>query len=195
MKKITFIITTIFSALLISCSSSDGRDGIDGINGIDGKDGLDGTSESSVPQVFEFYPGGDAKWEMNSNFNRYQITYVPYPKDILLKPQDVILMYRLEQVLDGDIGLWRQMPQPYINNQGALFYNFDFTTTTFGVFLEAVNFDIANLEQMDLIESEVFQIVIIPSAYLNLSGKTDYSDLNSVLQSLGLDENDVQRID
>ena len=195
MKKITFTIAAFLIALLISCSSSDGEDGIDGVDGLDGIDGVDG-SDGAQPVIFSYLPNNET-WELNESQNRFQVTFETYIYDLILDEDDVILVYRLEQVYDDGTILWRQMPQPYINGQGLLFYNFDFAIDFFSIYLEAANFDIADLEQTSLIEDEEFRIVIVPSIWIDdaTSSKTDYSDLKVLMQSLDLNEDAIIRLE
>lgn len=198
MRKINLIFTTLFIALLISCSGSDGQDGIDGVDGSDGIDGIDGKdgSDANEPVIFSYVPYNET-WELNESQNRYQITFETYIYDLELEEDDVIFVYRLEQVYDDGTIVWRQMPQPYMNDQGILFYNFDFAIDFFSIYLEAADFNISDLQQTSLIEDEEFRIVIVPSTWIDttLSSKINYSDIGTVMQSLNLNEDDIIRLE
>ena len=187
MKKITFTITTIFSALLISCSGSDGRDGI---NGIDGKDGVDGADANLTIAIFEIAPD----FEINANANYYETPYEFFPNGESIENDDVVLAYRLEFIASDGTDVWRQLPQPYFSDQGTLYYNFDYAIDGFTIYLEA-DFDISTLQQTSLVEDQIFRVVIIPSEMIGLSSKTDLSDLSVVMHSFGIDQNNLQRLD
>lgn len=180
MKKITIVLGAFLTLFLISCEGSQGPPGPPGLDGLDG---LDGASFEAA--AFEI----EENMEFNSDLNRYDVL-LQYPSDITLLPDDVVLIYRLEEV-DNGLDVWRQLPQPFFSEQGLLYYNFDFTQENYGVFLEP-EFD-ANLVTADLTENQVFRIVIIP-ANLGLSAKMDESNISSVMSALGISEKEVQKI-
>lgn len=173
MKKITLIIGAFLTLLIVSC----GNDGRDGLDGLDGSNFEAAAFEIEVDMV------------LNTNLNRYEFAEEPYPSDITLIADDVVLMYRLEEVNNG-LEVWRQLPQPFFSDDGLLFYNFDFTLNHYGVFVEP-EFDAAIIPA-DLVLAQVFRIVIVPGD-LGTS-KVDTSNISAVLSSLGIDENDIKRI-
>ena len=74
----------------------------------------------------------------------------------------------------------------------VLFYNFDFTQADFGLFVEP-EFD-ANLIPLELVQAQVFRIVVIPTDF-GTSSKMDQSNISSVLNALDIDEKDISRIE
>ncbi|HZJ19921.1 MAG TPA: collagen-like protein, partial [Pricia sp.] len=171
------VLGAFLTLFLVSCEGDPGPPGFDGL------DGLDGAAFEAA--AFEI----DVDMQLNTGSNRYEVL-LQYPSDITLLPDDVVLIYRLEEVNNG-FDVWRQLPQPFFSDTGLLYYNFDFTQNNYGVFLEP-EFD-ATLVTTDLVNGQVFRIVIIP-ADLGTSAKMDKSNLGSVMSSLGISEKDVQKI-
>ncbi len=177
MKNVIRVLGAFLTLFLVSCTGDPGPPGPPGF------DGLDGAAFEAA--AFEI----DVDMEFNTGLNRYE-ALLQYPSDITLLPDDVVLIYRLEEV-DNGLDVWRQLPQPFFSDQGLLYYNFDFTQNDYGVFLEP-DFDAA-LVATDLIDGQVFRIVIVP-ADLGTTAKMDKSNLNSVMSSLGISEKEVQKI-
>jgi hypothetical protein len=74
-------------------------------------------------------------FEVTTNFN----TANGYTKIVGLNPaifaSDVVLVYHLYDVVNGQ-DVWRPMPQTYyIDNGGAIDYNFDFTRNDVKIFM------------------------------------------------------------
>ncbi|SDE60443.1 hypothetical protein SAMN05421636_10697 [Pricia antarctica] len=180
MKNVATVLGTFLTLFLVSCTGDPGPPGFDGL---DGQDGIDGAAFEAA--AFEI----DVDMDFNTGLNRYE-ALLQYPSDITLLPDDVVLIYRLEEI-DNGLDVWRQLPQPFFSDQGLLYYNFDFTQENYGVFLEP-EFDAA-LVANDLIDGQVFRVVIIP-ADLGTTAKMDKSNLSSVMSSLGITEKDVQKI-
>src|SRR5680860_609663 len=173
MKNVALVLGAFLTLFLVSCTGDSGPPGPAG------QDGLDGAAFEAA--AFEI----DVDMDFNTGLNRYE-ALLQYPSDITLLPDDVVLIYRLEEI-DNGLDVWRQLPQPFFSDQGLLYYNFDFTQENYGVFLEP-EFD-ATLVATDLIDAQVFRIVIVP-ADLGTTAKMDKSNLSSVMSSLGITEKD-----
>ena len=184
MRKLGVVFGAVLTLFLVSCSGNDGRDGFDGLDGLNGQDGVDGSLFEAA--AFEF----EIDLVLNTDANIYEFGPETFPNDITLIADDVILMYRLEEVNDG-LDVWRQLPQPFFAEQGLLFYNFDFTLADYGIFVEP-EFD-ATLIPANLVQQQVFRIVVIPGD-LGTSSKLDTSNISSVLNSLGISEKDIQKV-
>jgi len=117
--------------------------------------------------------------------------YPPYPADIkpLVLPNDKLLVYRLEGVTDNNLDIWRQLPQPFFADQGLLYYNFEFTQDGYTLLVEP-EFD-ANLVPADLIQKQVFRILVVPTD-LGTIAKVDTANLNAVMNGLGISEKDIR---
>ncbi|MFS4416818.1 collagen-like protein [Maribacter sp. 2307ULW6-5] len=184
MKKISLFLGACISLFLISCEGPPGPPGLDGRPGAQGPPGLDGAAFEAV--AFEY----EVDMLINDVENRYEFGPELYPEDVSLLPDDVILMYRLEDVVDG-LDVWRQLPQPFFSVEGLLYYNFDFTQGDFSIFLEP-EFDVA-LTPAALVEAQVFRVVVIP-ANLGVTGKLDTSDIHRVMGRFGITEDDVRKV-
>jgi len=184
MKKITLVLSVVLAFSFMSCEGPAGPPGLDGFDGLDGAPGPPGPEFEAV--AFEI----DIDMVLNSDFNRYEFALEPFPNDVVLLPDDVVLMYRLEEVNNG-LDVWRQLPQPFFSEEGLLYYNFDFTQSDYSILVEP-EFE-ASLVPIDLVQNQIFRIVVIP-ANLGLSSKMDKSNIDAVMRSLGIEEKDIQKI-
>ncbi len=184
MKKSTLVFSTVLALFFISCEGPAGPPGLDGFDGLDGAQGPPGPEFEAI--AFEI----DIDMVLNSDLNRYEFALEPFPDDVILLPDDVVLMYRLEEVNNG-LDVWRQLPQPFFSDQGLLYYNFDFTQNDYSVLVEP-EFN-ASLVPADLVQNQIFRIVVIP-ADLGLSSKMDKSNIDAVMRSLGIEEKDIKKI-
>lgn len=185
MRKFSVVFGAFLTLFLISCEGPIGPPGFDGAQGPQGPAGEDGSAFEAA--AFEF----EIDLTLNTEANIYEFGPELFPSDITLIQDDVILMYRLEEVNDG-LDVWRQLPQPLFSAQGLLYYNFDFTLADFGIFVEP-EFDVA-LMPAELVEAQVFRVVVIP-ADLGTSSKLDQSNIYSVLSALDIEEKNIQKIE
>lgn len=185
MKKAASIIGTFLSLFLISCEGPQGPPGFDGFDGRDGQDGLDGIN--ILGKVIDIE--GDFTLA-----NDYSILF-EFPQTVEVFETDVVLVYLLwDQTQDGNgqpVDIWRLLPQTRILDQGLLQYNYDHTFLDVRLFLEA-NFDLATLPTADT-DNQVFRIAVIPAEKAS-GAKLDRSNVVAVMQSLGIQEKDVQKI-
>ncbi len=185
MKKAASIFGTILTLIITSCVGPEGPPGFDGFDGRDGQDGLDGINILGTVIDIE----GDFTLA-----NEYSI-FFDFPQTIEVFETDVVLVYLLwEQTQDGNgqpVDVWRLMPQTRILNQGLLQYNYDHTFLDVRLFLEA-DFDLGTLPAGDT-DNQVFRIAVIPAEAL-AGSKLDRSNVAAVMQSLGIQEKDVQKI-
>jgi hypothetical protein len=128
-------------------------------------------------------------FEVTTNFN----TANGYTKIVGLNPSifasDVVLVYHLYNVVNGQ-DVWRPMPQTYyIDNGGAIDYNFDFTRNDVKIFMGA-NFAL-NTVPSSWTQNQTFRIVIVPGKFSSLIDKNNYI---AVMAALNLKETQVQKI-
>ncbi|WP_396637306.1 collagen-like protein [Maribacter sp. R77961] len=180
------MIQKIFIVLVVvlSFTSCEGPAGFDGQPGPQGPAGADGSIFEAA--AFEI----ELDFILNTDANIYEFGPEEYPTDITLIKDDVVLIYRLEEVNEG-LDVWRQLPQPFFAEDGLMFYNFDFTEADFGLFVEP-EFDV-NLIAPDLVQDQVFRVVVIPGD-LGTSSKMDQSSIYSVLNALGIEEKDIKKV-
>ena len=181
MKKISVFLFSLLAVVLASCEGPAGPPGPPGFDGLDGQDGI-----NILGTVLEI--------EGTFNFdNEYRIFY-EFPQEVEVFESDVVLVYILwEQVDDGNGGLvdvWRLLPQTRILDQGLLQYNYDHTFFDVSVFLES-DFDLSTLSPGDT-DDQVFRIAIVPAEY-GLNSKLDHSNIDAVMRSLNVSEEDIRR--
>ncbi len=181
MKKITLVLGAFLTLFFVACEGPAGPPGFDGVDGIDGADGSE--FEAIVFEV-------EIDLTLNSTDNIYEFGEPFSAHSIELFPDDAILVYRLEEV-DNGVDVWRQLPQPFFADDGLLYYNFDFTLDDYKIYIEP-EFD-AGLVSSDLVLDQIFRVFVVP-ANLGLSSKMDKSNINAVMNSLGLEESDIQKI-
>jgi hypothetical protein len=163
MKKLPLLFTLCAFVLLSSCT------------GLDGPPGPPGDGE--LAKVFEatanFNPG-----------NSYS-SLVMFPSNIVVYESDVVLVYLLEEVTNGDIDVWSQLPQTYFLDQGTLLYTFDHTFIDVNIFLDA-NFNLNTLGS-DYTDNQIFRIAIIPAEYANSNLSMD-----ELMYNLQIETSDIQ---
>ena len=128
-------------------------------------------------------------FEVTTSFNSSN----SFTKIVALNPaiyaSDVILVYHLYDVLNGQ-NVWRPMPQTYyVDNGGEIDYNFDFTRNDVKIFMGA-NFAL-NTIPSSWTQNQTFRIVIVPGRFSSLIDKNNYV---AVLAALNLKESQVQKI-
>lgn len=166
MKKITLLVAFIGMISLQSCTVNDNNDDID---------------YDTISEVFE------VTRSFNSS-NGYS-SLISFPHTIY--PSDMILSYRLDDVVNGN-DVWKLMPQTFYFNDGTLDfrYDFDFTQYDINIFMEG--FDLASVST-NYRNNQVFRIVIIPAAFINKSA-INYEDYNAVIRTLKIDESKILKI-
>jgi hypothetical protein len=181
MKKLLSTLALSF-LFLLSCEGPAGPPGPPGFDGLDGQDGV-----NILGNVLEI------ETDFNAG-NNYAVLY-EFPNSVEVFESDVVLVYLLwDQTQDsnGDpVDIWRLLPQTRILNQGLLQYNFDHTFLDVNLFLES-DFDLSTLSPGDT-DNQVFRIAILPADFAQAS-KLDYSDMNAVMSTLNVTENDIQRV-
>ncbi|MDX1327966.1 MAG: collagen-like protein [Arenibacter sp.] len=185
MKKLGLLLGTFVALFFMACEGPAGPPGFDGFDGIDGEDGKDGVNILGTVIDIE----GDF-----TASNDYLIDYT-FPQTVEVFETDVVLMYLLwEQLPDGNnppIDVWRLLPQTLLLDQGILQYNYDHTFLDVNIFLEA-DFDLSTLSPADT-QGQVFRIAILPADKLS-GAKLDKSNINAVMNFLGVTEKEVQRV-
>ena len=160
MKKLSLLFTLCAFVLLISCTGPAGPPGY-----------------SELGKVFE----ATANFNPNNSYSRL----VTFPSDIVVYESDVVLVYLLEEVVDGTIDVWSQLPQTYFLNQGTLLYTFDHTYIDVNIFLDA-NFNLNTLG-VEYTDNQVFRIAILPAEYANSN-----LGMNELMNKIQLEASDIQ---
>jgi len=161
--KNLFLLLAISTSLIFS--SCEGPQGPPGPPGYD-----------NLGQVFEanitFTPGND--------YSRL----ITYPSDVVVYESDVVLVYLLEDVVNG-VDVWSQLPQTYFLNQGTLLYTFDHTFLDVNIFLDA-NFNL-DLLGPGFTDDQIFRIAILPAEYANADLTMD-----ELMQTLQIETTDIE---
>ena len=179
MKKHLLILLISVSAFIQSCQGPEGPQGPQGPKGADGV-GLN-------THVIEL---------KNVNFtaaNDYGIRYEFPASKIEVLEGDVVLVYVLWDV-DGNVPVWRALPQQYFFPEGIAMYNFSHTLLDVDIFLEA-QFGLNTLPS-SWRTNQTFRIAIIPTEYvqgLRTSG-VDYTNYEDVAKFINVKENDVLKV-
>ncbi len=179
MKKIA---TLLFVSVFAFTSCSD--DGEVGPQGPPGEDGV-----NIVGQTYET-PAVNFDYFAEPN---YYSTLVFIPEEIEIFPSDAILVYRLEVLEDegGQFDAWSLIPQNFFLEEGIIQYVYNHTDGDVELIIDG-NFDLSNLDN-GFTQNQIFRFVIIPSNQA-LSADVNISDYNAVMQTLGLNEEDVKKI-
>lgn len=163
MKKLFTLLAVVVLVSLQSCTTTD-------------PNVIDNDTISEVSEV---------KTSFNSSNNYTKI--VGFNRSIYAS--DVVLVYHLYDVVNGE-DVWRPLPQTYyIDNVGAIDYNFDFTRNDVKIFMGA-NFAL-NTIPSSWTQNQTFRIVIVPGRFSSLIDKNNYV---AVLAALNLNESQVQKI-
>ncbi len=160
MKKLFLLLAISLTFIFTSCEGPQGPPG-----------------DSFLGQVFE----------TNINFNEGNgySRLVTFPSNITVYESDVVLVYVLEDVVNGDIDVWSQLPQTYFLPQGTLLYTFDHTFLDVNLFLDA-NFDLSTLESV-YTDNQVFRIAIIPAEFADAN-----LTMEELMSNLQIDITDIE---
>ena len=166
MKNLFLLLAISTTLIFTSC---------EGPSGPPGPPGLDG--DIYLGQVFE----------ANINFNEGNGygRLITFPSSIEVYESDVVLVYVLEGVTNGDIDIWSQLPQTYFLPQGTLLYSFDHTFLDVSIFLDA-NFNLSTLGS-DYTDDQIFRIAILPAEYAD-SNLT----MEELMYNLQIDTTDIE---
>jgi hypothetical protein len=186
MKKINLLFGALVTLFFISC---EGPQGPPGLNGFDGEDGLDAIQA----QVFEI---DGINFDYNDPDNLYEtlITFSDFT-NFETRKADAVLVYRYDGPVEFQSGStedsWGLLPQNFFLNEGTIQYVFTHTLFDVQVFIDG-NFDLINLST-DFTDNQILRVVIIPGEFA-ATGKMDTSNINSVMNQLGITEDDIQKI-
>ncbi|WP_242528073.1 collagen-like protein [Allomuricauda sp. CAU 1633] len=190
MNKFNSIISAFIVLFTVACEGPQGPPGFDGNDGFDGVDGADGIQGQvvEVEGVNFGYDGVDNLFSTLINFS--DVT------DFEVFEADAVLVYRWAGTVglqDGsDADLWSQIPQNYFLPEGTIQYVFEHTFVDVELFIDG-NFDMSSLST-DFTDDQIFRIVFVPSVFADAS-KMDTSNIENVMATLGIEEDQVQKLD
>ncbi|GAA4277361.1 hypothetical protein [Aquimarina mytili] len=164
MKKILFLLS-ISIVLFSSCEGDQGPPGPQGEPGLIGE-----------------------AFERTISFNAANEFLERIPLNPNIAPNDVILVYRLEDVIDN-LKVWEPLPTVtlFLNDAAdtSVQYRFNFTVGDIDIIMESNNLD---LVPANLTENQVFRIVIVPAEVAS-SSNINFNDFNAVQSALQLEFN------
>ena len=189
MKKMTLLLGTFLSMVLISCTGDPGPPGRDGFDGVDGVDGLDG----EPAQVFEV-EGVNLGYNDVDNIFQTALAFQDYTNFEVL-PEDAVLVYRFDGVIEFEDGnesnAWGQLPQNFFLNEGTLQYVVSHTDKDVEILIDG-NFDLSGIST-DFTDDQVFRVVIVPGIAAS-QASFDEANISDVMKTFGLVEKDVKKI-
>ena len=190
MNKFNIFIGALLVLFTVACEGPAGPPGFDGDPGPPGAPGADGIQGQVVEvEGVNFGYDGDANL-FSTLINFSDVT------DFEVFEADAVLVYRwagtvsLEDGSDAD--LWSQLPQNYFLPEGTIQYVFEHTFVDVELFIDG-NFDLSVIST-DFTDDQIFRIVFVPSVFAN-SSKMDTSNIENVMSALGIEENQVQKLD
>ncbi len=170
MKKLFLFLAVTATVFLTSCEGPQGPPGEDGIN--------------ILGQVFEV----TTTFNYNPNTG-LQESLIQIPSDVEVYESDVILVYRLEKVVnDGNGGTadaWAPLPQNFFFNNGDIIqYVFNHTFFDVELLIDG-NFDLSTLGN-DFTSDQVFRIAVVPAEYAS----ANYT-MEELLEVMQMDITDI----
>ncbi len=171
MKKLYTLF--LFSLILVSCEGTVGPPGPPGPQGPSGQDGT-----GLLGLVFEV----EADLNAGNNFEYF----VEIPSEIEVFESDVIMVYRLMGVFEGN-DIWEPLPQTIFRDSGILLYGFDYTLFDVRLFLDGTA-DFTRLSPEDT-DNQIFRIAVIPADFAK---DIDVKKMSKVMEALQIE--DVKRM-
>ncbi|WP_435625198.1 collagen-like protein [Flagellimonas sp.] len=189
MKTINTILGAFLVFFIVACEGPAGPPGFDGLDGLDGLDGEPGIQG----QVIEV-DGVNFGFDPDANLFSTIIAFGDVTTFEVFE-SDAVLVYRFDGTVDLDDGstadAWSQLPQNFFLPEGTLQYVFAHTFVDVELFIDG-NFDLSTLST-DFTDNQSFRIVIVPGIFAN-SSRMDTSNLSAVMSAIGVDEDQVKKI-
>ncbi|RZJ67457.1 MAG: hypothetical protein EOO50_05575 [Flavobacterium sp.] len=169
MKKIFFLFAAIGLTALTGCEGPEGPQGAPGTN--------------VEAAVFELN-------NVSFNFDGGYYISGDYPSNLNVLDSDVVLIYRLSDLIDSQTPIWQQIPTTMEFDNGYVNYDFDFSRIDYQIYLYG---SVPNLEP-DYADGQTFRIVVVPGYFTNKGNTLDYSDYNAVVKAYNVDESNVKQL-
>ena len=151
MKNLVVLIALSSFVLFSSCEGDQGPPGPEGPPGV-----------TILGQVFEVTI--DLPYDAETGLRS---AIVVFPSNVEVFNSDVVLVYRLEKVVDIDgssLDAWSQLPQNFfLNETDIIQYVFNHTFEDAEIIIDG-NFDLVSLGNQ-FIQNQIFRIAIVPSEF------------------------------
>lgn len=167
MKKLVGVL--VMASLLFSCSGDRGPMGPQGPQGPAGVNILGQVYEVSVNFT---------------NQNGFSAAF-DFPQDIEVFESDVVLVYRLADVIpdsSGPIDVWEMLPATYFVPQGIVYYGFNHTFLDVELFMDGTA-DLLLTSMQEFTLDQVFRIAIVPADFAERTD-IDISNFDQVFNNL-----------
>lgn len=176
MKKHLVAILLVVAAFIQSC---------EGPVGPQGPPGDDGTG--LLTKIIELE---------NVNFttsNEFGIRYEFPANKLEVLEGDIVMVYILWD-MDGNVPIWRALPQQVFFQNGILQYNFSHTLLDVDIFMDG-QLDLATLPS-EWRNNQTFRIAVIPTDYVQglRTAGIDYNNYDEVAKFLNVAEKDVAKV-
>jgi hypothetical protein len=125
--------------------------------------------------------------------NGFSIRYEFPANKLEVLEGDIVMVYMLWE-MDGNIPIWRALPQQAFFQNGILQYNFSHTFIDVDIFMDG-QVDLSTLSS-EWRSNQTFRIAVIPTEYvqgLRTSG-VDYTNYNEVAKFLNVSEEEVLKV-
>jgi hypothetical protein len=165
MKRLFLLLAIIATTFFSSC---------------EGPQGPAGTNIKS--EVFELRNVNFA-YNPIDGFNIYR-TLTPNIYD-----SDVILIYRLTDLIDSTTPVWKLVPNAVYAPLGEVNYDFDFSKEDYKIYVSAT-YDLNT--PPTYIDNQTFRIVIIPGYFSGKKVTVDKSDYNAVIKYYNINDSNVK---
>nr|WP_297918487.1 collagen-like protein [uncultured Allomuricauda sp.] len=189
MKKINTILGTFLLLFIVACEGPEGPPGFDGLPGPQGIQGPPG-EEGRVIEL----DGVNFDFIAADNLYSALIAFSEITTFEVLE-SDAVLIYRFDGTVELNDGstadAWSQLPQSFFLPEGTLQYVFAHTFVDFEIFIDG-NFDLSAIST-DFSDNQSFRIVILPGQFAS-SSRMDTSSLSNVMSALGIDENQITKV-
>lgn len=173
-----FYVSLISIFLLIFYSGCDGDRGPSGPEGPEGPPGAE-----ILPVSFEF----TANLTSQNGFEFLQ----DIPSEIEVFNSDVILVFVLEDVLEDDTEVWRQLPITEFNERGTRLLTFDFTFADVRLFLDA-NYELGSADEFTDV---LFRGVHVPADFVaDIQASAEIENARTVEELELILETDIETI-
>lgn len=108
-----------------------------------------------------------------------------------IHPADMILVYRLKEVFQGN-DVWELIPRTYyFDDEQELDYDYNFTRNDIELYLDFTNgLDLNAIPEFT--QNQIFRIVIIPG-YDN-TARMDFTNYDAVIKTFGISEENIKRL-
>jgi hypothetical protein len=108
-------------------------------------------------------------------------------------PSDVILIYRMSDLINSTTPVWQLIPRTlYLNGGDELDYDFDFSRLDFTIYASG-NYDLFNTPEY--IFNQTYRIVIVPGFFSPRSSSTiDYNNYDEVIEHYNINDKNIKQL-